>query len=478
MVHPLWPRGASLDASIAQGLAALPPDEASHLVQEALQHTEGDTERASCVLSAALRGLAAENAEGAVDKNPTDTGMSRSSSTSSIGRGLAGGASRVTIYSDHGSGSEDDDDDVLPGLNSGSSTIVQYPARRSNRCQSQSQVPPGTCAPADAGASWMESVREEKPESERTLRVHYQPSNSVFQDSDDEEDTRLDMEQFAAWGHRVETQLETEQFAALGEKIDSMTKTFPVRPREGSLESSPQVPLAAQESQVFVVMGCGDAVCYKLPTKKLDQGEAPKPKTAPDRDSSEQVDARCWKYLESRYPIIPQARRIRNKHLQLADERLAHIQKEEELLAMRKRSIAFQARCKRDQRIDSKHAGRLHLVLSAEFEVASKALASKLDCSSAINLEQLHSFIRMELRVSQEAISDTDIDTLAAVLSPCNGSFHFDAEDLLRFLRDGVDALPAWRVIFADEKRATELISKRFWPFLQKESMRHRATLA
>lgn len=465
MVHPLWPRGASLDASIEQGLAALPPDQASHLVQEALQHTDGDAERASCVLSAALRGLA-ENAEGAASKNPTDTGgptgRSRSSSASSIGRGLAGGASRVTIYSDHGSGSDDDDDDVLPGLNVGGSTIVQYPARRSNRCQSQSQVPPRNYAPAGAGASWMESVKEEKPLSEATLRVHYPPPNSALQDSSDEEDTRLDMEQFAAWGHRVETQLETEQFAALGQKVDTMTKTFPVR-QACPEQSSPQAPSVAQEQ--VLVHGCGDALCYKLPTKKTRQCEAPK--AAPDRDSSEQVDARCWKYLESRHQLMLDARRIREEHHLLANQKLRQIKKEEELQARRQRS---KDRWKRDQRIDAEHAQRLHWALGEEFEPASKALASKLDCSSGMDLEQLHSLIRMELRVSQEAISDTDIDTLAGVLSPSYGSSKFDAEDLLRFLRDGVHALPAWRVIFADEKRASELIAERFKPFLQRES--------
>eukprot|EP00930_Biecheleria_cincta_P009884 TRINITY_DN11175_c0_g3_i1.p1 TRINITY_DN11175_c0_g3~~TRINITY_DN11175_c0_g3_i1.p1 ORF type:complete len:724 (-),score=114.17 TRINITY_DN11175_c0_g3_i1:83-2254(-) len=447
-----WPHGISLDMSIEQGLAALPSDQASHLVQEALRHTDGDTERASCVLSAALRGLGG-NAEDVVSKNPTDTGgpmgTSRSSSASSIGRGLAGGASRVTIYSDHGSGSEDED---VP-----QTIVVQYPARRSNRCQSQRQVPPRTSAVASA--SWMESVKEERPASQG--RPCLSPTVSIQHYSSDEEDA----EQFAEWAHRVETQLDEDEFAAWGQKLDTMTQTFPVRPRDSSSLANPQLPLAAQESHV-VVLGSSDCVCYRLPKKS---GHAEAPKAKPDRDCSEQVNARCWKYLESRHPALVEARIQRQEIELLAQQKLRQMGQTKELQARRQKS---KERWRGDQRIDAAHAHRLHQALAGELGPASQVLASKLDDDTELDLEQLHQLIRMELRVSQETVSDSDIDMLAGVLPSCYRSRRFAVEGFLSFLRGGVNALPAWRVIFPDEKRASELIAERFKTFFERESQR------
>mmetsp|Transcript_96249 Transcript_96249/g.170942 ORF Transcript_96249/g.170942 Transcript_96249/m.170942 type:complete len:686 (+) Transcript_96249:64-2121(+) len=159
-----WPNGEDVEHEVCQVLASLSQDQAASLVADAFKESGGHTDSAASILRAATRGAA--------EASTMEDWLRYT-------RSLASSDSKVTIYSDHGSGPDSDEENFQVGT----STMVQYRQHsaggRDQKSESQHGFRP-----------------QESLQTRRQLRR--------WDDSSDEEDLRSDMERLATWAEKFE----------------------------------------------------------------------------------------------------------------------------------------------------------------------------------------------------------------------------------------------------------------------------------
>eukprot|EP00439_Symbiodinium_sp_Y106_P016308 s3767_g2.t1 len=266
--------------SLHLGLRALAPEQAAHMIKEAFERTHGNLEAASAVLCMAFR-------EDGVEAEP--------SLRSSLG---SRNHSKVTIYTDHGSGSESDFD--LP--KQAEPSYVQYAMERRARSP-----------PKDSRAQEMEEEASAKPSQ---LAAEDTLAEAETDDSSGQASEQASVEEgFLIFEHVLVNILVVIMNMAtfITRKVITMILLTVV-----IISVTVTGWLEDESMQLVVRRGEGDVLCsrslplyvgshgllpggfkrrYRGPHEDLESDDF---REAFDEQPVQEIDERCWNYLEHR----------------------------------------------------------------------------------------------------------------------------------------------------------------------------------